>query len=390
MSLALMGNRLVSLGSNGTDGRVLDVLSGGSRSFALSGLVRKGARLTPSVDGSALLLTGGHDASGVHDDVWKLDLAGDGVVSQRLVADSASPDPRHASRALLGYAAGGLPVSVGSATDGIGLSRRIVGTTGWRAEECLPPSLIGEAVVASSDLWVGAGAELTSEGGPASGASLAGARVGVGARLGTITSGGALSIGVGAQVAGNAIAAGDIDSRGTISGLTQARTPTGLEGLGCFDVQFPQGNRPAVRVAPGRTTSLAPGAYSKLSVLPRGKVALSSGTYYFDEIESLPLSRIQLDTSSGAVRIYVRSKLKLFGDLEHPADAAGQLLIGYLGNEKVTLVRPLAGTLVAPRATVQLANWESHAFNGAFLAYRVEVLPFITVNYVPFNGEYLP
>ncbi|MBX3185256.1 MAG: hypothetical protein KIT72_08375 [Polyangiaceae bacterium] len=230
----------------------------------------------------------------------------------KLVADSPSPDPRHATRALVGLSDGTALLSVAGDPRGDALELLAPADGAWTKPTCLAPDLTALAAFSSSDLWLGAGAKLLKHGGRANAASQGDARVGIGASLGEVMTEGGLSIGLGAQLSGDAIAAGSLMNHGVVAGQVRGSTPVELSGLGCFQVAFPS-TTGTVDVLPGVTKALAPGGYARVKLLPRAKLRLRSGTYFIKRFEALPLARVELDTTNGPVRIVVQEQLNMLG-----------------------------------------------------------------------------
>ncbi len=78
-----------------------------------------------------------------------------------------------------------------------------------------------------------------------------------------------------------------------------------------------------------------------------------------------------------------------FDGSKRASDDASRVAVAYIGKKALTLVRPFAGTLIAPEASVLLANWEPSAFRGAFYAQELSVLPGTELSFVPFRGRIL-
>ncbi len=387
---ALSGTQLYTAPRANSPGWIVDVYTGAAATWTLPELSRTGARLTPTLDGNGLLFAGGTDQAGPHDDVWLVPFGSDAAPSPiQLVSDSSSPNPKASARALLGYSYGGPVLSVGSDAEGVGISLRSSSGSQWSSPVCLPPDLTSLAAFASSQLWVGAGAGVHSHGSWASVASQGNARIGVGAELGSITTDGGISIGFGARLAGDVTASGSVVNHGVVSGEVRQHASMGLSGLGCFDVVFSPATEGAW-VAPRASRAVAPGSYTAAKVLPRGTLRLRAGSYFFKRFEVSPLARVELDTTDGPIRIYVQEKLVTLGDWADATHGAERLLVGYFGVAPLTLVRPFAGTLIAPHASVVLANWEPNAFTGAFFAQKLNLLPGTQLDLMPFRGEILP
>ncbi|MGH7438223.1 MAG: lectin-like protein, partial [Polyangiaceae bacterium] len=140
---------------------------------------------------------------------------------------------------------------------------------------------------------------------------------------------------------------------GTVKGAVLAKQPF-VRNTQSWTVNLPSTNQGNVVLALG-SRSLAPGAYGDLNTLLGTTLSLRSGTYFFTSFNTSVASAVQLDESGGPVVIYVTGNASAFGNWV-PSGGANpdDLLLVALGSGEVHIGSPLAGTVVAPNAEVDL------------------------------------
>jgi hypothetical protein len=216
----------------------------------------------------------------------------------------------------------------------------------------------------------------------------AGAELGAGVVANTnVTSVGNVTLRSAAHVLGAVTTAGQIITQNDVridgqrsTGATVAPQTTS------WTVTFPSTAAATVIAGPdGPLTPVAPGAYGGLDVRSRGRVALRAGTYYLGYFNSEPQGQIQLDTSGGAIVIYVRDSFTYKGAFVSTAGPQGKVLVGYLGTQVAYLQAPFVGTMVAPNAFIQLARPDSGQHKGAWFGAQVEVFSDAKVGFLPFD-----
>jgi len=151
-----------------------------------------------------------------------------------------------------------------------------------------------------------------------------------------------------------------------------------------WNVEFPAGNAPYLKVEPRRTSSAAPGRYGEIRVAPRATLSLRSGIYYVSKLQLEPDSVVSLNQDAGPVVIYVADDLQVKG--RFTAKQAGEfpdVAVIYLGCDSVHLDAPFRGSLVAPKAEVSLDSSSKDAFEGFFYAKSLKVGSHTTVKFHP-------
>jgi hypothetical protein len=160
----------------------------------------------------------------------------------------------------------------------------------------------------------------------------------------------------GAVVTGNVQSAGTILELpgATVKGTVTPQKPVAQTPFS-WTVNLPSTNQGAVTVLPGQSRVLAPGAYGALTTLPGSTLSLSAGTYFFTAFDAQLASTIKVDESAGPVLIYDTGAPLLFGAWQPSGGTTKtNLLFVSLGTAEVQVGSPLAGTLVAPNAEVDL------------------------------------
>lgn len=147
-------------------------------------------------------------------------------------------------------------------------------------------------------------------------------------------------------------------------------------------------------VAPA-DVAIDPGSYGNF-VFHRHRVFLKAGTYYLKNFDLEPASELHLDTSAGPVIVYVQSNLNSSQGLISRAavftdkGSDGQMLLGFLGDAPAIVEGPFSGTLVAPRALIQLSRPNRTTpgpHRGAFFAKSFEgASSNILIQHIPFGG----
>jgi hypothetical protein len=213
------------------------------------------------------------------------------------------------------------------------------------------------------------------------------------------TGGDAIQIGVGATV-GDLVSVGPVTlaDRATVNGLIQTRStvqwgndvlvtgPIATEAnlnlppaIDLSDVVFPADTQGDVNVWPDGQAALPPGSYARVTVYSRSELRLSSGTYYFRDLDLEPQGQLVLDESAGPVVILVESSIIYRGGIVLPDGTPASVYLGYLGTQPVTLEMNFTGTLIAPNAPVALGADEQLSFRGQFVARTFELRPRATL-----------
>lgn len=114
--------------------------------------------------------------------------------------------------------------------------------------------------------------------------------------------------------------------------------------------------------------NLPPGGYKGLQLTGSSQVTLTSGVYFFDTLAVGPDANLYIDASAGPVRIVTNTVNDASGMINFTAGPSDLLLV-VLGDAELTFSNYFIGTIVAPKAKVNVAN----QFEGAICAFKVYV-----------------
>jgi hypothetical protein len=120
---------------------------------------------------------------------------------------------------------------------------------------------------------------------------------------------------------------------------------------------------------------LAPGSYGVVNINSGARVALSAGSYFFQQLLINAASSTLVIPSAGVVRIFVASQLAYRGQVINPNGQPGQIFLGYNGTGPASLESSFVGTLVAPHGQVKLGTTMGQVFGGRFFGQDLEVQP---------------
>ena len=171
---------------------------------------------------------------------------------------------------------------------------------------------------------------------------------------GNVTSIPPVVIAPGADITGTVKSAGSITQLvGSFVGNSVPNTTIGQVPFS-WSVTIPSTNAGAVNVGLLQTVSLAPGAYSDVTVLPSGTLSLTSGTYYFTSLNVLAGSAVRLNEAAGPVQVYVTGAVSVAGGLAPSGGTGNNFLLVSLGTGLANFSSPIAGSIVAPNGGVNL------------------------------------
>jgi hypothetical protein len=105
------------------------------------------------------------------------------------------------------------------------------------------------------------------------------------------------------------------------------------------------------------------------------RVALSAGTYYFQQLLINSASSTLVIPTAGIVRIFVASQLAYRGQVVTPGGQLAQIFLGYNGTTSAALEAPFLGTFVAPRGAVAIGTATAQVFRGRFFGQSLEIHP---------------
>lgn len=168
-------------------------------------------------------------------------------------------------------------------------------------------------------------------------------------------------------------------------------SPPTLPPFPALNPVFTGGRSVTVNPTPqsGSVVSLAPGQYGVVTVYSRGRLILSGGAYDFTSLDLEP--QAQLVTTSAVAettQLFVRDSVTYRGSTVASSGQAAPLFLGYTGTAPATMTieAPFAGTVVAPRAQLNLQSLNGTGiYTGEFFANSVVLSPHTTVNSNPFT-----
>lgn len=157
-----------------------------------------------------------------------------------------------------------------------------------------------------------------------------------------------------------------------------------------WSIQWPSEEEPLQTTGPdGPILPVAPGAYAGLQIYARGKVQLSTGTYYFGTLVSEPEAEILADTSLGPIFIYTRDQLIFRGPFVTTGGSPGMVLVGHVGTGTALLEAPFVGAIVAPNAALELRRPLFGQHEGVFFGESVQVFSDAHILHKPFDFGFL-
>jgi hypothetical protein len=182
-----------------------------------------------------------------------------------------------------------------------------------------------------------------------------------------------------------------LDANASVTGLvTQNGTLLQIPTLS-LTVTFPGTNQGDKTVAPGGTLTLAPGAFGNVTVNAGATLFLSTGTYFFNNLDIEPNAKISCTSGSGQIVVNVKVGLIFRGSIVEKTGGRPKFFLGVFGTSAVSLEGPFTGTFMALTAPLTLATLTSPAVHtGAFYARDITVNPDNTITYFPFSGPPTP
>ncbi len=209
-------------------------------------------------------------------------------------------------------------------------------------------------------------------------------QLGFDSNVGTTTSRAPVTMLDRARVTGNVVSSGSV-TRGSstvVTGTVLQNTPITFDTWS-WKVSLPASGAP-VSVPVNGTRNLSPGSYASVQAFSGARLNLVAGTYYFDQLQMEPQSRIGADTRNGTITIYVRQAFTFRGStvFTGPND---RLMIVYLGTAAPALDKSFDGTLVAPSASVRLGVGGS-PYYGSIFAKSVQLDPDVRFTQRTFSG----
>jgi hypothetical protein len=206
--------------------------------------------------------------------------------------------------------------------------------------------------------------------------------------VGNVFSVGNTTVGANVHVHGFVRTSGTLDTTGAtvdVPSTPVASIPLRVDLT--LEVDFPTTKLPDVTVSnPTDTKTLEPGgAYVNVTV-SAGVLEVPTGKFFIDALTVSAGATLRIRASHGPVEIYVRNTLSLAPGIEAVAAGNGsQIRIAYFGATTLALTAPLAGTVMAPSAKLELHPGAAGSeFVGAFFAQSMQVFADVTVRVQPF------
>jgi hypothetical protein len=238
----------------------------------------------------------------------------------------------------------------------------------------LPPGtpLSSVALASKSTILLGNRVTVSTEGAPSAQSAIVNSGTGTTAvqtdavLTSDIWSRGSVFLGSRTQVAGSVTSGGPITQQSgvTIGGVTlENQTLTSVPTS--WTVNFPASSMNII-LQPGQTATRSPGAFATVSIATNATLTLSSGTYYFDQLNTEPNGRILLQ-GAGPFIFNVKTSFTAKGQIVLPAGTPpASLVVNVAGTSDVFLQAQFDGTLFAPEANVTLAQIGTASYHGAF------------------------
>lgn len=193
-----------------------------------------------------------------------------------------------------------------------------------------------------------------------------------GVHTGNLTALGNIAIKRNNAIIGDVFAGGDLELEGnaSISGEAQGAVP--MTPLILPDFSFSAGNTDIVVPRYG-TLNLPPGAYDEVVVKEKGRLFLSSGDYFIDELETEDGAVLSLDVAAGPVNVNVVCELEFDDEVEVEITPSGQAATNQVnfvtlqkGCVEIGECALILGWIYAPRAELHFG--EDCRFKGGAVA----------------------
>lgn len=173
----------------------------------------------------------------------------------------------------------------------------------------------------------------------------------------------------------------------TVDGTVTQNAMVVLPDL-ALTVAFPATMQAIVEVLVGQQKTTAPGPYHKIHVATLGRLTLTSGVYFCDELWLDVGGTVLINGAQGPVFIYVRNILAAGAAVVDAAGGAPNVFIAYMGILPIVINTPFNGTLVAPNAAVSIFAVPPPGHQGAFHAKSVELETLAVLQHRPFSVPY--
>ena len=284
--------------------------------------------------------------------------------------DGMEPTGRLSFLLPVGKTAPGLPPSCGSA-----------GNSGSNVAVSIPKGLVGTAfaLAANGTVDVGDGAVLIG-GGQVANAGSGQVGIGVGAKVGTISSVGNVLLRSNSQVSGDVNLSGTLTQQTgvVIQGVVHRGASLSPADTLAWAITWPSTSRGDRIVPVGQQAVEAPGRLGNVTVNGSASLKLSSGTYYVDSLTFESQSKLIVDQSAGPVTVYTRGGFTFRGAEQVVPTGPADLLVVALGSTALFVETSFTGSVVAPSASLTLGA-TGGSFVGSFMAHDLVVRSNVTI-----------
>ncbi len=147
---------------------------------------------------------------------------------------------------------------------------------------------------------------------------------------------------------------------------------------------YAAGRKPDFTVLKGQSKTVAPGKYNRVTAESLGKLALTSGVYFINELILKKGATLYTVGTTGPITVYVKSNILFEASIESRGIDASGFLVVYLGKAPVNLSSGFNGTFVAFKARLSLAS-SKELYEGAFAANKLIVKQGVRIQHAPFG-----
>lgn len=201
--------------------------------------------------------------------------------------------------------------------------------------------------------------------------------LGTDVRIGHVSSGGRVELRNRATVVGDVITGSDIHQEpdSLIEGTASEQADLAPTRTAEWTPRFKSGPGTPVSLEPDQSIEIGQGTYGAMNIKSRSTVTLSPGNYRFSDVSFEPDSKLILSSLDDPTVIYVDGSFTFRGtvmDQAAPDNDSLPILFVVLGQNQVTIDRPLRGTVYAPNAKVAVIGGVHHA---SFFGREVELYP---------------
>jgi hypothetical protein len=208
--------------------------------------------------------------------------------------------------------------------------------------------------------------------------------VGANAQVTDISSIGPVVLNDGATVEGDVVTAATVTLQpgATVTGDVQENASLSAEIVVSRTIEFPGGEDVRLQGG-GRSERLAPGDYGHAELKANSQLTLSAGEYTFSSLTVDPRATLRIDSSEGAVLVFVRGTFDFKGSFHHPGSPA-DVFFGLFQHGTISIKSPISATIVAPNATLGFNPDHREQFTGSFFGRSVHLGPRVTISGVSF------